>query len=61
MRSRLVQVLDVGESPQSRLVCGVEGEYAIAESLIFATALLVLPSPGWFEGVEGAPEEVEVA
>lgn len=55
--SRLVQVFELGESPQSRLVCGVEGEYAIAVSLKFATDLF-RPSLGRFEGVDGVPEDV---
>lgn len=58
--SRLVHVFELGESPQSRLVCGVDGEYATAASLRFAIDLF-LPSLGRLEGVEGAPEEVGMA
>jgi hypothetical protein len=50
--SLLVHVFEVGESPQSRLVCGVEGEYGRAESLRVATALF-LPSLAVFVGVDG--------
>lgn len=51
--SLLVQVLEVGESPHSKLVCGVEGENGTAESRRAATALF-LPSFAVFVGVEGA-------
>jgi hypothetical protein len=51
--SLLVHVFELGESPQSRLVCGVEGEYGTAESLRAATDLF-LPSLAVFVGVEGA-------
>jgi len=58
--SRLVQVFEEGDSPQSRLVCGVEGEYGTAESLIFATDLF-LPSLAVFVDVDGVHEELFVA
>ena len=51
--SLLVHVFELGDSPQSRLVCGVEGEYGTAESLRAATDLF-LPSLAVFVGVEGA-------
>ncbi len=50
--SLLVQVFEVGESPHSRLVCGVEGEYGTAVSRRAITALL-RPSLAVFVGVEG--------
>lgn len=52
IRSLLVQVLEEGESPHSKLVCGVEGENGNAESRRAATALF-LPSFAVFVGVEG--------
>ena len=48
---------ELGESPHSRLVCGVDGEYGTAESLT-ATSVLFLPSLAVFVGVDGAPEVV---
>jgi hypothetical protein len=54
--SRLVHVFELGESPQSRLVCGVDGEYGTTESLRFATDLF-LPSLAVFVGVDGAPDK----
>lgn len=54
--SLLVHVFEDGESPQSKLVCGVVGEYGTAESRRAATALF-RPSFGVFVGVEG-PKEV---
>lgn len=52
--SRLVHVFELGESPHSREVCGVDGEYGSAASRRFAIDLF-LPSLAVFEGVEGAP------
>ena len=52
--SLLVHVLELGESPQSKAVCGVEGEKGSAESLKFATDRL-RPSFAVLVGVEGAP------
>jgi len=54
--SLLVHVFRVGESPRSRLVCGVEGEKGTAESLRFAIDDLFLPSFATFVGVEGVDE-----
>jgi hypothetical protein len=51
--SLLVHVFDVGESPHSKLVCGVVGEHGTAESLRAATALFRL-SFAVFVGVDGA-------
>jgi hypothetical protein len=50
--SLLVHVFEVGESPHSRLVCGVEGEKGTAESRRLATDLF-LPSFAVFVGVDG--------
>lgn len=55
--SLLVHVFELGVSPQSKLVCGVEGEYGTAESLNATTALF-RPSLAVFVGVEGRPEIV---
>lgn len=54
IRSLLVQVFELGESPQSSVLCGVEGEYGIPESLIVATALFLPSFGGAFVGVDGA-------
>jgi hypothetical protein len=51
--SLLVHVLELGESPHSRLVCGVDGVYGATESLRDATDLF-LPSLAVFVGVKGA-------
>lgn len=51
--SLLVQVFELGESPHSRALCGVVGEYGSAESLSVVTALF-LPSFAVFVGVAGA-------
>jgi hypothetical protein len=51
--SLLVHVFEVGASPHSRLVCGVEGEKGTAESLRVATDLF-LPSFAVFVGADGA-------
>ena len=55
--SLLVHVFELGESPHSKAVCGVVGEYGTAESLREATVLF-LPSLGVFVGVEGANDVV---
>ena len=55
--SLLVHVFELGESPHSKLVCGVVGEYGTAVSLSDATVLF-LPSLAVFVGVEGANEVV---
>jgi hypothetical protein len=55
IRSLLVHVFEFGESPQSRLVCGVEGEYGTAESRKLATVRF-LPSFATLEGVDGVPD-----
>jgi hypothetical protein len=55
--SLLVHVFELGESPHSRLVCGVVGEYGTTESLSDATVLF-LPSLAVFVGVEGANDVV---
>lgn len=55
--SRLVHVFELGESPQSKVVCGGEGEYGADESLSAATDRF-LPSLAVFVGVDGAPDEV---
>jgi hypothetical protein len=55
--SLLVHVFEVGESPQSKLVWGVEGEYGTAVSLRAATAL-IRPSFAVFVGVEGVKDTV---
>ena len=55
--SLLVQVFELGESPQSSVLCGVVGEYGTPESLRVATALF-LPSFGAFVGVDGANDAV---
>lgn len=52
--SLLVQVLELGESLQSKVVCGVEGEKGSAESLRFATDRF-RPSFAVLVGVDGAP------
>ena len=51
--SLLVHVFELGESPHSRLVCGVVGEYGTTESLRDVTVLF-LPSFAVLVGVEGA-------
>jgi hypothetical protein len=58
--SLLVHVFDVGESPHSRLVCGVEGEKGTAVSRRVAIDLF-LPSFAVFEGVDGVHEVVLIA
>ena len=44
----------MGESPQSRDVCGVDGEYGTAESLTFASVLF-RPSLAVLVGVDRGP------
>lgn len=55
IRSRLVHVFEVGESPQSVFVCEGEGEYGTTESLILAIDRF-LPSFALFVGVDGPPD-----
>jgi hypothetical protein len=58
--SLLIHVFEVGESTNSRLVCGVEGEKGTAASRIAATDLF-LPSFAVFVGVDGVHEVVVIA
>ncbi len=53
IRSLIVHVFELGDSPNSKLVCGVERENGTAESLRAATVRF-LPSFAVFVGVDGA-------
>lgn len=55
--SRLVHVLEVGESPQSIFVCGGEGEYGATTESLIITIDRFLPSFAVFVGVDGPPDK----